>query len=509
MVFCYFFLSYKIYKGKKMNLFQHHKKYENEYSSSHKISMEMIDEQANDYIIKSLGDQFRDLINSGCKSNDDFYSEPNTKAAINNIDNFIFERFGIRVKHVKSKGIPYACFPVAPNQTNVLNREIESETKLIEKCLREYESEFGKVDEGKLANDAYDDIGVIYKRLVTNRKALTEYLKSDSIYIDLRKAKVSNLPSDYLVYVLSDFHMLINIYKLNEFEIVAVLLHELGHIFTHLEYSYRVANTTQVLVDTVKDVVMKQNNSTKENLRLVYEKATKTKVSPEFNKMNTMTAAIYVGKGILNRTISAQDHSFTDSEQLADQFAGKFGMSGYLVTALDKLHGLDTPLTYMRSLWYMSQGELYTMVILSIIIGCFTMGAGLILIPIYLALHTTLITWLTLFRKSIASEETLTEGMTYDDIKRRFSRNKNELVRQLALAKLPKELEKEIVNGIKTIEKSMAKVPDAHNGLIDKFFLLFSDDRKFVINSKRTEQVLEDIISNDVHIGRALVKDLI
>ena len=44
---------------------------------------------------------------------------------------------------------------------------------------------------------------------------------------------------------------------------------------------------------------------------------------------------------------------------------------------------------------------------------------------------------------------------------------------------------------------------------LDKFFLLVSDDKKFIVNSKRTEQVLEDIISNDVHIGRALVKDLI
>lgn len=492
-----------------MNLFQHHKKYEDEYSSSHKVSMEMIDEQLNDYIIKSLSNQFLDLINSGCKSNDDFFSNSKTKATINNIDNFIYERFGIRVKHIKSKGIPYACYPVAPNHTNVLNREIESESRIMEQQLRNYESTYGKIDESKVAKDAYEDIHIIYKRLLTNRKALTEYLKSDSIYIDLRKAKVSNLPSDYLVYILADFHMLINIHKLNEFEMIAVLLHEMGHVFTHLEYSYRVANTTQVLVDTVKDVVMKQNNSTKENLRLVYERATKTKVSPEFEKMNNMTAAIYVGKGIINRTISAQDHSYTDSEQLADQFASKFGMGGYLVTALDKLHGLDTPLTFMKSLWYVTQGEVYTFVIIGVILGCFTMGAGLLFIPLALALHATMLAWITLFRKSNASEETLSEGMTYDDIKRRFVRNKNELVRQLALAKLPKELETEIVNGIKTIEKSMAKVPDAHNGIIDKFFLLVSDDKKFIVNSKRTEQVLEDIISNDVHIGRALVKDLI
>ena len=492
-----------------MNLFQQYKKYENEYSSSHKVSMEMIDEQLNDYIIKSLSNQFLDLINSGCKSNDDFFSNSNTKATINNIDNFIYERFGIRVKHIKSKGIPYACYPVAPNHTNVLNREIETQSRIMEQQLRNYESTFGKIDESKVAKDAYEDIHIIYKRLLTNRKALTEYLKSDSIYIDLRKAKVSNLPSDYLVYILADFHMLINIYKLNEFEMIAVLLHEMGHVFTHLEYSYRVANTTQVLVDTVKDVVMKQNNSTKENLRLVYERATKTKVSPEFEKMNNMTAAIYVGKGIINRTISAQDHSYTDSEQLADQFASKFGMGGYLVTALDKLHGLDTPLTFMKSLWYVTQGEVYTFVVIGVILGCFTMGARLPFIPLALALHATMLAWITLFRKSNASEETLSVGMTYDDIKRRFARNKNELVRQLALAKLPKELETEIVNGIKTIEKSMAKVPDAHNGIIDKFFLLVSDDKKFIVNSKRTEQVLEDIISNDVHIGRALVKDLI
>ena len=356
-----------------MNLFQQYKKYENEYSSSHKVSMEMIDEQNNDYIVKSLSTQFSDLINSGCKSNDEFFSNSNTKATINNIDNFIYERFGIRVKHIKSKGIPYACYPVAPNQTNVLNREIESQSKWIEKKLNEHESIFGKIDESKVAKDAYEDINIIYKNLLNNRKAIIEYLKSDSIYIDLRKAKVSNLPSDYLVYIMADFHMLINIHKLNEFEIVAILLHEIGHVFTHLEYSYRVANTTQVLVDTVKDVVMKQNNSTKENLRLVYERATKTKVSPEFEKMNNMTAAIYVGKGLINRTISAQDHSYTDSEQLADQFASKFGMGGYLVTALDKLHGLDSPLTFMKSLWYISQGEIYTFIILGVIIGCFTM----------------------------------------------------------------------------------------------------------------------------------------
>lgn len=135
-----------------MNLFQQYKKYEDEYNSRYKISMEMIDDQNNDYIIKVLSDQFRDLINIGYKSNDDFYTSDNTKIIINNIDNYIFERFGLKVKHIKSKGIPYACYPVSPNQTNVLNREIESESKIIEAELKNYELYNGKIDEKKNSN---------------------------------------------------------------------------------------------------------------------------------------------------------------------------------------------------------------------------------------------------------------------------------------------------------------------------------------------------------------------
>lgn len=471
------------------------------------LSMEMIAEQKNDYVVQRITEQFQRMIDSGVSGCKNYFENATCADAIRNIDNLIRERFGIPAQHISGKGCLYACLPIAPIHNAAIDRTIEQDTKYIERMVNEQETNTRSSAEGSKIEDIYDDQLEIYKRLVDMRKQVTEHLKTDSIYIDLQHAKIMNLPKDYKAYFIADFHMCINQSKLTARELTAILFHEIGHVFTHLEYNNRIANTTQVLVDSVKEVTLKQNNGTKESLRLVYEKTTKSKVPSNFKNMKSTEAALFVATGIFNRNVNIQDHAYTDSEQLADQFSGRFGLGAELATGLTKAMHVDSGYGYFKMMLYTQSSQILTIIIFNCIMAIFTAGATLLFIPLFLMGMLAFTLFYAIFRKNMFASEDITSGMTYDDIKRRFQRIKNEVVRQLT-SDLPKDIKSALLERIRLIEEQMNKVPEARKGIVEKIVLYFESNGDIKVNTKKAEQLLEDLMANELYIGSAYLNQI-
>lgn len=161
--------------------------------------------------------------------------------------------------------------------------------------------------------------------------------------VDLKKAKVSGIFSEYNNKLFINFHALINEYRLSSQEIVAIILHELGHAFYMCEFSDRLETTNQVLANVAKELLSKKEK----NLTYIYKElksiddTVTDKTIDDIVNGNGVIAGYKLFRTILNSVISQvadAKYDETSFEQLADHFPSKFGYGRPLITALDKMH---------------------------------------------------------------------------------------------------------------------------------------------------------------------------
>jgi hypothetical protein len=127
-------------------------------------------------------------------------------------------------------------------------------------------------------------------------------------------------------------------------EVAAIILHEMGHLFTSFEYLNRVTATNQVLA-TLSDAQANQPE-TYEILvtRTASEREYNAEVTQALKKAkNPEEVAIVLFGGEIERCITQIGGSVFEAsscEQLADQFAVRMGAGMYLATSLAKLEDL-------------------------------------------------------------------------------------------------------------------------------------------------------------------------
>jgi len=135
-------------------------------------------------------------------------------------------------------------------------------------------------------------------------------------------------------------------YRLTSEEMAAVVLHEIGHFFTYCETFTRTVTTNQALAAMVKELdgnyaVDKREviiARTVDDLKL---KDVDIKALAKIDKRSILETAIVTEVAELSRSeIGISIYDTTASEQLADQFASRFGAGVHLMTALNKFHDL-------------------------------------------------------------------------------------------------------------------------------------------------------------------------
>jgi len=328
------------------------------------ISTEMISPQYNDYVVHLLVKQFNLLIDT-CVSNSLFgqniYRSKLSITIINEIDSILFKRFGIKFEHIYGKNSGYAVMSVPPKKFNVLKDDIEENYDIIKRLLKDDTTEHKKDINKKLNFEK--DVNIVMKSWVKSVDLLEKQLNAKEVTINLSKATIEKLPEDYLVYLLSDFSVLIHDCKLSARELTAVLLHEVGHEYTHMEYSLRTVRNTAVLVDTI-NAELKDDVSFKEAIDITYRKV----YDGKDDSNNTITGVLRLLDTYVKSTfiMGENTHSKTDSEQLADQFAGRFQLGMELTTAVGKLNAYNIKLTNDMT-YIMLYSQLMYMTIFSLI----------------------------------------------------------------------------------------------------------------------------------------------
>jgi len=472
------------------------------------LSTEMIDYQHDDAVVKTTIELFTSLITSidthNLKSTHEMFDNKEARNIIKQIDQTISKRFGISFKHISTTSNNYGVFTSPPKNFNVLIPGIKENFKATKKWL----DAMNKPRENVRTKDEirrYDGNEVdVLTHWQESMDAIEKTLGSSSVTVDLKKAHISGLPSSYVGFIMGDFYFLFKNLEINADEITAILFHEIGHMFTHLEYSYRTVRNTSVLIDSLRENITKKNMSFKKALLLSYKKATGDDAS-DLKNSNTVNATLTV----VNRYIKSHNYlaetkvAYTDSEQLADQFSGRFGLSESLGNGLVKFKsyiafqtGMSTAgvVTYYISLMYIT-GILVT----ASASGAFFFAAGVIALLYGIVFLGSAIV-------GVATDGATVQEETYDDFRRRIERIRSEMMRQLKNSDLSNKDLKALIASIDSLSSTLKDIPADDVSIIDNFIRKNMRGGRIHNEMVKTEELIEDLDANDLYLASNKLK---
>ena len=159
-------------------------------------------------------------------------------------------------------------------------------------------------------------------------KEFNKWIESNELILDKKEAKFLNLPHSYYVplFISTRYSM-----DLKKEEFIAVILHEIGHVFTLLEMYSKTSATTSILITNLL-----RNKS-------AVETAKDLKISKKpTNDENALTLIVeHIKKDLARIGLGGKGTGETDPEIEADNFTVKFGYGADLSSALVKLNGVD------------------------------------------------------------------------------------------------------------------------------------------------------------------------
>lgn len=471
------------------------------------LSREMIAVQSvNDASITEITNLFQKLIdeqgNYALNSNKSFFTKKPFKAIITRLDTVIKDRFGVKVKHIDGGESVYGVMTNPPVNFNVLNNDIPDIYEGAKSILNTIPNKDNSyTDDINSYKNNYFEIISKWKK---SMDSLEDKLASESVIVDLQAAKVRNLPKNYVIFILANFKYLIDKVNLTAKEMTAIFLHEIGHFFTHLEYSYRTVNNTNVLLDSMQEYIIKKGMSPKKAIALTYNDLGGNE---DLNDVSTATAVITLTNQYRKASLGMTDstHSQTDSEMLADQFAARFGYGDELVSALDLIgNEIRSP---FNTLIFLSSTIMYLTilaVILSLLAGSIISGIGIILAivgGVYIS---------TAFIDTFATKGGTNSDLVYDTDKQRYQRIKNEMVRQLRTMTFDKKTVKNLLTSIDNISKLIDITPAVKPNLLNKLYrLVFSTSSNRYLTLKETDELIENLQENDLYINSNKLKGLL
>lgn len=454
------------------------------------------------------------------------------KETLSNLSLLLSERFGIDFSIIGDSTGNACVFSVTPSNYNVIREDAGTiEQTLIDaiKYMREMSKMSGEKQEKEISMDSFSGIVKIYESMLSSTKSLDALLKTDSVKFDLLKAKVSGLPKDFKSIIAIDIVAFMQTHSIRE--ILAIIIHEVGHQFTHLLNMYRIARTNTILKDC--SILAKEGNigkieiTLKKELGVEIPKLNNFKDEDNFKDIKVFMTTLLSKATTVNENESS--YSSRDSEALADQFASKFGLSMELVTGLDKIIDNNyTELDYMlgeQTIMWILKMNIIISILFIVYCLCVMLIFGITIssttIGIVLASTFSLFMEISIMALGVLVAINVYRFITggndafeavYDDKKRRLERIRNDAIRMLNSAILSadgkdKEMITNKISDIQALDKVIEKTRKnrAFVDIAGDFF--FSSNRKHSIETL-VQQLLEDMNANKLTMLGAKLEQL-
>lgn len=314
--------------------------------------------------------------------------------------------------------------------------------------------------------------------------------------VNLEKAEVGGIFSEYDHPLYLNIQALVMQHNFSAAEITGCLLHELGHAFYVCYYADRTDRTNQVLASIAKHLLSNETGDIDyvyKELSQITPAATKESVDKMLNGPRVVAGAEWFKTivGIAKSQIQDPTYNATSFEERADNFAARFGYAKPLTLALDKLHrfGPEKSIPMMFIVQLLASGGF--ILLASMIFSLLATGSiGVALLAI---LYKML--WVNLAREDV-------RDYTYDKLKQRYVRIRQDAIDQLKNTKLKKDVVRGLLDSIYAVDdmvKSTIQVKTLPEVIAN---FIFSGARA-AEKSITEQQLMEAVASNDLFINAA------
>ena len=278
-------------------------------------------------------------------------------------------------------------------------------------------------------------------------------------------------------------------------EAVAILLHEIGHIFTYLELVGRVVRTNWIMEETLLKLKDAKTIEQRTVILKDVEKATKTTIAKRdeiaSNARTDEAYSVIVLSKCAEQYKRELDIDIYDSrqwEQLADQYSARYGYAKDLATGLDKLYRDYGHMQYDSTIMHMFCQSLN--IGLWGIIATVTVAGG----PLVVTLIVTL--GLMALGNPVASE--------YDPPKERFIKLKQSLIDGLKNPKLTKVQKIKYLEDYEVVVNTLEKLNENNNSWIYAVYTFTPWGRRDKAQVKRFQEI-EGLNNNDLFAVHSLL----
>lgn len=306
--------------------------------------------------------------------------------------------------------------------------------------------------------------------------------------VDLHTGMVTGVFAVVLIPIMLSWKLIKNkTYSVSE--IVAILMHELGHCFVMFEYSSRIVSTNQVLAGMSRLALDTMEVSKKEFLfKSCGELLMKDQHAFDGLEKLTDEKAIYtvVADGAIKKAQSELKYGGYDStsnEQLADQYAVRQGYGRAFITAHEKL--MRDEVTIFDTF------QLTGILGLSALLGGLLVGTTIVSV-------FGLIMFINSFSMTYALKS-MDKG-NYDTVKVRYKRIREQVITDLKNKKLPKDLVVEKLKDLEVIDEYIGSVFQSQGYVANLVDYMLSPNRK-ERSYIALQRQLEELASNDLFIS--------
>ena len=325
---------------------------------------------------------------------------------------------------------------------------------------------------------------------------LFKSIKDSKFELDLKNARVKS-GKNLLGYIAADFIGFPS-KGCTSREILAILLHEVGHAFNELERVYMVYNNVFILQDVLVEEYAKKNKTPADVLKIFYSK---TDLEQDKDKPSTIAGVILAANKSIIRGIDSgrvTDYDLSNHEQLADEFAARFGLGAEIISAFEKsdyLTGVDE-----RSM--VAEGSL----------GAIAMGLGLTAYGIIAAaigvigfavislLPAILLLWLG--SSSILNINK--NGTVYDTIERRIQRLRNTTVRRM-VSVTDNSAKDHMLSQVDYLDAQLAEIKKLKaNNLALKIVNAIGKLDTLAYQERELNDLIDNMFANDLHVASTM-----
>lgn len=335
---------------------------------------------------------------------------------------------------------------------------------------------------------------------IEDQQKLLRELKNKKGSVDLEHATVSGIFSEYEHHFHLNLYVLFVTFNMTVPQVAAIMFHELGHAFTWYEFSDRLMTTNRIL----SEIAFEKESDPKKREYVLRELSKEWGMDiKDMEDIQEEDNRVIFGFRLFKKFVKVVESQLkngkydeTSSEQLADNFAAKFGYGREIIDALEHFYPGSpekSKFGYFAAFVFSFIAEeafMTAMLIKSIIMA--PMLIPLVLFMIFLIIL-------------LAGEDG--QDRTYDRLKIRYKRIRDQYVEMIEKVNLPKD---ELVGVIADIHHMDAIIKETmiYRGPTELIANFIWAPHRSAKESILLQQLLEDLAHNDLFVKGAELKTL-